>query len=325
MWFKNLQIYRLRDFAISPDKLEEALASMAFQPCGNMDMQSRGWLAPRGEDSALVHVQKDQMLIALGVEQKLLPSAIINQYAQERAEEIEEQQGYRPGRKQLREIRERVAEELLPRAFARRRKTYAWIDPVGGWLVIDAASPAKADELVEALLKCSSDITPALVRTQLSPMSAMTGWLASLSPNSLPAFGSAQATDGSLPERSRRQEAPAGFSIDRDCELLAPGEEKSLVRYVRHPLESAEIREHIEAGKQVTKLAMTWNDRISFVLNENMQVKRLAFLDLLKEESEQQAETADEQFEADFAIMSGELARFLPDLVEALGGEAAVV
>jgi len=97
------------------------------------------------------------------------------------------------------------------------------------------------------------------------------------------------------------------------------------VRYVRHPLESAEIREHIEAGKQVTKLAMTWNDRISFVLNENMQVKRLAFLDLLKEESEQQAETADEQFEADFAIMSGELARFLPDLVEALGGEAAVV
>jgi recombination associated protein RdgC len=257
-------------------------------------------LSPRSEGGALVHVQKDQILIALGVEQKLLPSAIINQYAQERAEEIEEQQGYRPGRKQLREIRERVAEELLPRAFARRRKTYAWIDPVGGWLVIDAASPAKADELVETLLKCSSDITPALVRTQLSPMSAMTGWLAA-------------------------NEAPAGFSIDRDCELLAPGEEKSLVRYVRHPLESAEIRDHIEAGKQVTKLAMTWNDRISFVLNENMQVKRLAFLDLLKEESEQQAETADEQFDADFAIMSGELARFLPDLVEVLGGEAAVV
>jgi recombination associated protein RdgC len=300
MWFRNLQIYRLRDCAISPDQLEAALASLAFQPCGNMDMQSRGWLAPRGEGGALVHVLKDQMLIALGVEQKLLPSAVINQHAQERAEEIEEQQGYKPGRKQLREIRERVAEELLPRAFSRRRKTYAWIDPLGGWLVVDAASPAKADELVEALLKCSPDITPALVRTQLSPMTAMTGWLAA-------------------------NEAPAGFSIDRDCELLAPGEEKSLVRYVRHPLEADEIREHIASGKQVTKLAMTWNDRISFVLNENMQVKRLAFLDLIKEESEQQAETADEQFDADFAIMSGELARFLPDLVEALGGEAAVV
>lgn len=300
MWFRNLQIYRLRDCAISPEQLEKSLSSLAFQPCGNMDMQSRGWLAPRGEGGALVHALKGQMLIALGVEQKLLPSAVIKQYADERAEEIEEQQGYKPGRKQLREIRERVAEELLPRAFARRRKTYAWIDPAGGWLVIDAASPAKADELVETLLKCSPDMTPALVRTQLSPMSAMTGWLAS-------------------------NEAPAGFSIDRDCELLAPGEEKSLVRYVRHPLEAGEIREHIASGKQVTKLAMTWNDRISFVLNENMQIKRLAFLDLLKEESEQQAETADEQFDADFAIMSGELARFLPDLVEALGGEAAVV
>lgn len=300
MWFKNLQIYRLRDCAISSDKLEEALASLAFQPCGNMDMQSRGWLAPRGEGGALVYVLNNQMLISLGVEQKLLPSAVINQHAQERAEEIEEQQGYRPGRKQLSEIRERVAEELLPRAFARRRKTYAWIDPVGGWLVIDAASPAKADELVEGLLKCGAELTPTLVRTHLSPMTAMTGWLAA-------------------------NEAPAGFSIDRDCELLAPGEEKSLVRYVRHPLESSEIRDHIESGKQVTKLAMTWNDRISFVLQENMQVKRLAFLDLLKEESEQQAETADEQFDADFAIMSGELARFLPDLVEALGGEAPVV
>ena len=300
MWFKNLQIYRLRDCAITPDKLEEALASLVFQPCGNMDMQSRGWLAPRGEDGALVHTLKGQMLIALGVEQKLLPSAVINQYAQERADEIEEQQGYKPGRKQLREIRERVAEELMPRAFARRRNTYAWIDPVGGWLVIDTASPAKADELVEALLKCSADLTPALVRTQLSPMTAMTGWLAA-------------------------NEAPAGFSIDRDCELLAPGDEKSLVRYVRHPLEADEIRAHIESGKQATKLAMTWNDRISFVLNENMQVKRLAFLDLLKEESEHQADTADEQFDADFAIMSGELARFLPDLVEALGGEAVVV
>jgi len=300
MWFKNLQIYRLRHCDISPEKLESVLSSMLFQPCGNMDMQSRGWLSPRGEGGALVHVLKQQMMITLGVEQKLLPAAVINQHAEARAEEIEEQQGYRPGKKQLREIREWAADELLPRAFSRRRKTYAWIDPIGGWLVIDAASAAKADELVEILLKCCSDLTPALIRTHLSPLTAMTSWLAA-------------------------NQAPPGFSIDRDCELRAPGEEKSLIRYVRHPLESAEIRDHIEAGKQVTKLAMTWGDRISFVLHENLQVKRLAFLDLIKEESEQQAETADEQFDADFAIMSGELSRLLPDLLEALGGEEVVV
>lgn len=296
MWFRNLQIYRLRDCDITTEKLEEKLARHAFQKCGSMDMLSRGWAAPRGSGDALVHSSRQQMLIALGVEQKLLPASVVNQFAQDRAAEIEEQQGYRPGRKQLREIKERVAEELLPRAFARRRATYAWIDPAGGWLVVDAANAAKADELLETLRKSDVDLTLALVKTRVSPLSAMTGWLAA-------------------------NEAPSGFSIDRDCELRAPGEEKSTVRYVRHPLESDEIRRHIEAGKQVTRLAMTWNDRISFVLHENLQVKRLSFLDILKEEAEQQAETADEMFDADFAIMSGELARFLPDLIEALGGE----
>ena len=268
----------------------------ALQGCGSMDMLSRGWVAPRKDGDALVHSLNGQMLVALGVEQKLLPASVINQYALARADEIEEESGSRPGRKQMREIRERVSEELLPRAFTRRRTTHAWLDPIGGWFVVDAANAAKADELIEVLLKSVSDLSLALVRTQLSPASAMTDWLAA-------------------------GEAPGGFTIDRDCELRAPGEEKATVRYVRHPLESEQIRSHIEAGKQATRLAVTWGDRISFVLHENLQVKRLAFLDILKEQSEQNAETAAEQFDADFAIMAGELARFLPDIVEALGGE----
>lgn len=297
MWFRNLQIYRLRDCKITAAQLDEALARQAFQGCGAMDMLHRGWVAPKGGSDALVYSFNCQMLIALGVEQKLLPASVINQYAQVRAAEIEEQQGFRPGRKQMREIRERVADELLPRAFTRRRTTYAWIDPVGGWFVVDAANPARVDELLETLHKSVDDFSLVLVKTRLSPASAMTGWLAA-------------------------DEAPAGFTIDRDCELRAPGEEKATVRYVRHPLESGEIRRHVEAGKQATRLALTWNDRISFVLHESLQVKRLAFLDILKEQSEQNAETVDEQFDADFAIMAGELSRLLPDLVDALGGEA---
>jgi recombination associated protein RdgC len=261
-------------------------------------MESRGWLPPRGEGDALVHALGGQMLIALGVEQKLLPASVINHYARERAAEIEEQQGFRPGRKQQREIREQVTDELLPRAFERRRSTHAWIDPAGGWLAVDAANVAKADELLEVLRKCVAPLPLATLKTQLSPASAMTGWLASGDP-------------------------PAGFTIDRDCEFLAPGEDKSTVRYVRHPLEAKDVRGHLEDGKQVTRLALTWNDRISFVLNENLQVKRLAFLDILKEQAEKDAEGGDELFDADFAIMSGELSRFLPDLVEALGGEVA--
>jgi hypothetical protein len=120
--------------------------------------------------------------------------------------------------------------------------------------------------------------------------------------------------------------APAGFTIDRDCELKAVGEEKAAVPTSAIPLGdevSGEIKAHLAAGKLPTKLALTWNDRISFVLNEKLEIKRLAFLDLLKEEAEKSAERADEQFDADFALMTGELSRFLPDLLAALGGEQA--
>ncbi|MGE5493558.1 MAG: recombination-associated protein RdgC [Actinomycetota bacterium] len=296
MWFRNLQIYRLpTPWNIELTALEEQLGRGPFIPCPSNEPMSRGWISPRG-DGALVHSLNRQWMIALAVEQRLLPSSVVNQVAQERAEEMEAQQGYKPGRKQMKELRERVSEELMPRAFTRRRKTYVWADPVNGWLCVDASSPSKAEEVIEHLRWSLDDFPLALVKTQLSPTSAMADWLAS-------------------------GEGPAGFTIDRDCELKAVGEEKAAVRYVRHPLEGSDVKDHLASGKLPTRLALTWNDRISFILTEKLEIKRLTFLDLLKEEAEKSAEVADEQFDADFALMTGELARFLPDLLEALGGE----
>ncbi|HJW24882.1 MAG TPA: recombination-associated protein RdgC [Rhodocyclaceae bacterium] len=296
MWFRNLQIYRLpTPWNVDLAAFEEQLGRGPFIPCPSNEPMSRGWISPRG-DGALVHSLNRQWMFALAVEQRLLPSSVVNQVAQERAEEMEAQQGYKPGRKQMKELRERVAEELMPRAFTRRRKTYVWADPAAGWLCVDAVSPAKAEEVIEHLRWSLDDFPLALVKTQLSPTSAMADWLAS-------------------------GEGPAGFTIDRDCELKAVGEEKAAVRYVRHPLEGSDIKDHLAGGKLPTRLALTWNDRISFILTEKLEIKRLTFLDLLKEEAEKNAEVAAEQFDADFALMTGELARFLPDLMEALGGE----
>lgn len=298
MWFKNLQIFRLpAGWAITAAQIDERLSRHPLQPCGGLDRQSRGWVSPRGNDTLVVSLNR-QLLIAMGTEQKLLPAAVVNQLAQERADQLEAQQGFRPGRKQMKEIKEQAADELLPRAFARRRSTYAWIDPVNGWLAIDAANAAKAEELIGLLRDDLADLPLTPFNTQLSPASAMTGWLAS-------------------------GEAPSGFTIDRDCVLQVPSEEKATVRYARHPLEGEEIRGHIANGKIATRLALTWNDRISFALTDQLQIKQLAFLDILKEEAESQADTVDEQFDADFALMAGELAHFLPDLAEALGGEVA--
>ncbi|MBI5330389.1 MAG: recombination-associated protein RdgC [Betaproteobacteria bacterium] len=296
MWFRNLQIYRLpAAWDMDAPRLEERLARSPLQPCGGLDLQTSGWASPR-DDDALAFGLNGQILIALGVEQKLLPASIVNQFAKDRADAITQQEDRRVGRKELREIKERVIDELLPRAFARRRTTRAWIDPVHGWLVIDAAARGKAEEVISQLVKNLDELPAKLLNTQQSPGAAMTGWLAA-------------------------GEAPAGFTLDRDLELRAPGDERATVRYVRHALDGEEIREHIAAGKQVTRVGMTWNDRISFTLTEDWQVKRVGFLDILKENAEAQAESAEEQFELDFTLMAGELAKMLADLVEALGGE----
>ena len=296
MWFKNLQVYRLpQDWSAEVSRLDEQLAHYALAGCGNMDMQSVGWVSPRG-DERFLHVLNQQILLAFGQEQKLLPAAIVNQFAKDRAEEISAKEGRPVGRRELRELKERITDELLPRAFVRRRITWAWIDPVAGWLAVDAAAKTKAEELLGHLIKSVDEMPAKLLKTQLSPGTAMTAWL----------------TEG---------EAPAGFTLDRDLELRAPGDERATVRYVRHALEGEEIRAHIAEGKGATRLGMTWNDRISFVLTEDLQIKRLAFLDILKEEAEGQAESEAERLDLDFALMTGELSRLIAALVEALGGE----
>lgn len=296
MWFKNIFVYRLpSDFTITATALEEKLALKRLQPCGGLEKQSRGWVSCRGNDQ-LVHMANQHILFALGVEQKLLPATIINRFAKERVSDIEAQHGYKVGRKELKEIKEAITEELLPRAFALQRTTYAWIDPANGRLVIDAASPAKADEFVAHLNKTIDGLSIKSLHTQMAPVAAMTDWLAG-------------------------ETAPAGFTIDRELELRAAGEGKSTVRYGNHALEGEEILAHIKAGKRATRLGMTWNDRISFVLTEQLQIKRLEFLDIIKEESTVQAESDDELFDLDFVLMTGELATLLNGLTDALGGE----
>ncbi len=276
--------------------LEEILAKHPLQPCGGMTTTSRGWVSPRG-DQQLVASHGKNLLIALGVEQKILPAAVINQTAKERAEKIEKQQGYKVGKKQMRDLKEQIMAELLPRAFSRRRSTRAWISPSDGWLVVDAASAGKAEELTEQLRNTLGEFPISLLTTKLSPMTAMTGWLSG-------------------------NDAPGRFMIDQDCELRGVDESKPTVRYVRHDLGGKDVVRHInDDGKVATKLGLNWSERISIVLHEQHQVKRVRFLDIDKNRDGDQSQNPEEQFDADFSLMTGEFSKLLSDLVEALGGE----
>ena len=296
MWFKNLRIYRLSSpWTLMGEQLEDALSAHAFKSGNSLDMQSMGWIAPR-ENGGLAHTVNKQVLLSLRAEKKLLPTTVINQVAKARAQEIEEKQGYKPGRKQMKEIKERVTEELMPRAFSIYRDTRVWIDTTNHWLVIDAAASAKADEVIGLLSKTVDPLPLENLYVAQSPASAMTNWLAD-------------------------DEAPANFTIDQDTELRASGESRAAIRYVKHTIDTEDVRRHIQSGKQCTRLAMTWNDRVSFVLTESLDIKRVAPLDVLKEGTDTVMQNDDEKFDSDMTLMTGELAKLMTDLVEALGGE----
>ena len=299
MWFKNLQIYRLPvAWDMNAERLEAALAPHTFQPCNSLDVQSQGWISPR-DNGMLVHTVNQQMLFALGTEKKLLPASVINQVAKAKAIEIEEQQGFKPGRKQMREIKEEVTDTLLPRAFSINRSTRAWIDPVNGWLVIDAATAAKADEVIKLLVKSIDKLPLDSLHVVQSPVAAMTQWLTA-------------------------DVVPKGFTVDQDTELRASGDSKATVRYVSQSIEPDDVQRHIASGKQCTRLAMTWADRISFVLTESLTIKRVAPLDVITDSAEVSSRDDDERFDGDMMLMTGELAKMLDDLVFALGGQMAI-
>jgi recombination associated protein RdgC len=295
MFFKNLQLYRLpAPWPVGAADLAALLRPQSFVPPASNELLRQGWIAPRNGD--LVHAVGGQYLLALATCKKLLPAKVINEATRQHAAELEEAQGFAPGKKAMKELRERVADELLPRAFPSTAHTNVWIDPVHGWLAVDSSSAAAADDVVRLLLKAVERMPLESLRVQRSPVAVMTGWL-------------------------EADEAPANFTIDQDATMRATGASKAQVGYKRHTLDPDDMRRHIAAGKQCTRLAMTWNDRISFALTDALAICSIKPLDVIKE-SQSGKYADDERFDNDFALMSGEVARLLADLVAAMGGEA---
>ncbi len=296
--FKNVIMYRIGPgWSASVAQIEDSLDSARFVPCGASQEKSIGWVEPRGEaHGPLVESVGGQLILKLMIETRALPGSVIKRKAEERLAHIEATTGRKPGKKETREIKDDIKLELLPLAFSKESSVAVWIDPEASLLVIDAGSQARADEVVTLLVKSLAGLAVALIDTKVSPTAAMSEWLIT-------------------------QEPPAGFTVDRECELKAADESKAVVRYTRHPLDTDEVRQYVESGKLPTRLALTWDSRVSFVLTEGLQIKKLAFLDVVFEKT---SAGKDDGFDADTAIATGELRKLLPDLLEALGGEAAL-
>jgi recombination associated protein RdgC len=296
--FKNIIVYRIgAGWSATVAQMEEGLEADRFVECGASQEKSVGWVEPRGEaHGPLVEAVGGQLILKLMVESRALPGSVVTRKVKERVAQIEASTGRKPGKKEIRDLKDDIRLELLPMAFTKQAAALIWIDPQARWLVIDASSQARADEVVTLLVKSLTGLAVTLLNTQVSPTAAMSEWLIS-------------------------QEPPAGFTVDRECELKAADESKSVVRYARHPLDNEEVKQHVVGGKLPTRLALTWDSRVSFVLTEGLQLKKLTFLEVVFEGA---AAGKDDGFDADTAIATGELRKLLPDMLQALGGEVAL-
>ncbi len=291
-------VYRVGEgWNLTLEQIEQALDAERFVPCGASQEKAIGWIEPRGEaHGPLVEAVAGQRIFKLKIETKGVPGSVVTRKAKERSAHIEATTGRKPGKKEMRDIKEDVKMSLMPMAFSKESSVWVWIDPVANLLVMDAGSQAKADEVVTMLVKSLAGLSVTLLNTEMSPQAAMASWLIA-------------------------QESPAAFSVDRECELKAADESKAVVRYVRHPLDTDEVKQHVESGKLPTRLALTWEGRVSFSLTEALQLKKVSFLDVVFEATSTEK---DEGFDADVAIATGELRKLLPDLLQALGGEVVV-
>jgi recombination associated protein RdgC len=297
--FKNVMMYRmLSPWTVTAAQLEEALEPARYVECTGSQEKAVGWVEPRGKaNGALVEVVGGQWILKLMVETKVLPASVVKRRAQEQLAQIEATTGRKPGKKEAREILDDARMSLMPMAFTKQGATVVWIDPQAMLLVLDAGSQGRADEVMTCLINAIEGFAVQLINTEMSPAAGMAQWLAT-------------------------KEAPAGFTVDRECELKASDESKAVVRYTRHALDTDEVTEHIAMGKMPTRLAMSWNDHVSFVLTEALQLKKVAVLDVVFEAASALASDGKEDnFDGDVAIATGELQKLIPDLLEALGGE----
>lgn len=303
MWFKNLYLLRLNaEFSLTPEELHEALESKPFQGCGKDQREASGWVSPLGRDSdQLAHAANGYMLITLSHQEKMLPASVIREELDATVAEIEAKEGRKVSKREKQDLRDEIEFELLPQAFTRTKKLDAWIDPQHGWMVINTSSNTQGERLTHLLRSCLGSLPVVPPKTDMSPATLMTQWL---------------AEEGSL---------PAPFVLGEDCELRSQGDEQSVAVFKRHELTTEEVQTNLANGKMVSKLGLVWDEKISFILSDDLAIRRVRFLDVLEDSlKDADPQSHAEKLDIEFSLMTGEVTRLLADLMQCFTASEAV-
>lgn len=292
--FKNLTVFRLETtWFMSPEELRGALAAHPLRDCGALESETTGWL-PMADSDLVLTVEK-HLLISYGIRTKILPASVIKEEVAQRAVAFEAARGFKPSRRVLRDLKEAVTVELLPQALSRLRVVQAWIDPAAGTIAVDASSMSLAETVIEGLREALGELPVRPWVAETSPARTMSAWLA-------------------------EGEPPEAFAINTQCELAGNDAARKRISYHNTELKTAEIRAHLNGGMRCSRLGLVWLNRMSIVLNEQLQLLRLAQLDFDASLADDDSDA--DRLAADAALFCGNASELIADLTIAMGAPA---
>lgn len=297
MFFKNLKVYPFTVLGFTAEHLAEKLPENAFTECAKREPSSFGFVSPCPGSDALSHLTMNKAMICAQREERILPPVVIKKALAEKVAELEKSTGEKIYRKQQEGIKEELVHDMLPQAFTKLSKTYAYIDWDNQWLVIDTSSNATADALVSLLRNAVGSLPLALPQVIDAPFVVMSKWLRS----------------GELPEN---------LSPRDECELREAGESGGIIKCKNQDLFCEEVTAHLNTGKAVIKLGMEWKDSATFVLDESLSIKRFKLSDALLAQADSDAmdDSQAVKFDADFILMAATITDLFTDVTSAFGG-----
>lgn len=293
MWFKNLYFFAFtRPFECSEQDLEKHLNEHLFTPCGSTEQSHFGWVNALGKNGqSIVHTVNGNHLLCARKEEKILPAPVIKDMLEEKVALLEAEQSRSATKKEKEQFKEDIIFELLPRAFSRVTDTHAYINPEHNIIVINTSSRGKAEDFLALLRKVLGTLPVTSVSPEKAPDELMTDWV----------------TENSIGEN---------FHLGTEAEFHALGDDGAVVRVKNQELDSDEIKAHLDADKFVVKLALEWDEALSCILCDDLAIKRVKFFDVIHEQNEDiDKDDIVARLDADFALMAGEINRFINDLL----------
>jgi recombination associated protein RdgC len=294
MFYKNLFIFAFtKPFQSTEEEIREALNEHLFAPCGAAELSRTGWTSALGKGSeATLHIANNCMFLSSRKEEKILPSSVVKERLDLKILELEKEHSRKATKKEREQLKEDIILlELLPQAFTKTSFTEGYICPDKNIIVINSSSRGKAEDFLALLRKCLGTLPVITPSPDRAPDEIMTEWL----------------TDKTL--------APS-FTMGEEGEFRALGDDGAIIRCKNQDLFSDEIKTHLDSEKYLVKVALEWDETLSCIVSEELEIKRLKFFDVIHEQNDDiDSDDVLARIDADLTLMSGEINRFVDDFL----------